>query len=105
MVKKRSIHGGEDSHLCVEVSAVMPCGDNGVTTCNHKPEAADRFAVYIRNPLAFHVDDFFTGAIGAKAPGGHDVWGTAEQAKAAAFNYADGLAEHLGCEVVSALQR
>lgn len=107
MKQKRSVHGGTDSYLAVEVSAwrLGQTGD-GTELVNHElPEQAQGYGVYIRNPEAFHVEDFWIGAIGTKAPGSKDVWGSHEQTRAAAFQYADALADHLGCEVVSQLQR
>jgi hypothetical protein len=106
---KRSVHGGADSHLCIEVSAVRGFADpDGLETCNGDPDRAEGFGVYIRNPLAYHVRDFML-------PQGSSptIWGAdsakvaAEQAKAKAeaFGWADGLAEHLGCSVESQLER
>lgn len=100
---KRSIHGGADSHLCIEVSAARRDGD-GLVQCNDAPGGADRFAVYIRNPLAFHVEDFRPAQWpGRDRPATHEA--SLARAKGRAFTYADALAEHLGCEVVSALSR
>jgi hypothetical protein len=102
---RRTVHGGERSALSVEVSAVR-FREGSAELCNHElPERADAFSVYIRNPLAFHVEDFCVGPVGTRTPSGRDVWGTAEQTKAAAFNYADALADHLGCSVESQLAR
>lgn len=112
---RRTVHGGANSALSVEVSAWrieadqplnQPDRPDYVAGCNHElPERWHGVGVYIRNPLAFHVEDFWIGPIGTKAPGGKDVWGSPEQAKFAAFKYADALAEHLGCSVKSQLQR
>lgn len=90
----RSVHGGEDSHLSVEVSAWREDGD-AITVCNDEPLKCDGFGVYIRNPLAFHINDI------AREKGAEGY----SRAKRAAFTYADALADHLGCEVVSALPR
>lgn len=88
--------------LSIEVSAFYRTGDkNGplITGCNAFPEKAEGFGVYIRNPLASHVQDFDIPAWLDKS----------EEARAltlsAAFAYADHLAEHLGCKVDSQLAR
>lgn len=96
----RSIHGGAGSHLCIEVSAVRGFGEpGGITVCNDDEASAAGYGVYIRNPLAFHVQDFGVETTFEERRA------TLLEAKAAAFTYAAGLAEHLGCEVVSVLNR
>lgn len=96
----RSVHGGEDSHLSIEVSAVRGFREpDGIGTCNHEPETAESYAVYICNPLAAHLIDFGPDTTA------EDRRVTMPEAKAAAFRYADFLGEHLGCPVVSALAR
>lgn len=96
---RRTYHGGDDSALSIEVSAVRGFRTGSISTCNEVETMADGYAVYIRNPLAFHVQDF----------GPETVDETRRvsmiDAKAAAFTYADALAEHLGCPVVSVLDR
>ena len=102
---KRSVHGGKDSHLEIEVSAVRSHRGHRETTystVNHEPSEATAFAVYIRNPLAFHVHDFRVPAWPGRERPDSDAAG---RAKAKAFAYADALAEHLGCAVVSHLKR
>ncbi|MES2300870.1 MAG: hypothetical protein V4521_02150 [Pseudomonadota bacterium] len=89
---RRTVHGGDDSALCVEVSAWRREG-NGFCGGRCVLEQADGVGVYLRNPLAMHLQDFEPGV------------GTIEQASAAAFVWADALAEHLGCKVDSALPR
>ena len=102
MAQLRSVHGGADSHLCVEVSAVRGFDDpNGIGTCNDEPDESGAFSVYIRNPLAMHIRDFHV----LRRNSGADKRGRLDRAKARAFTWADALAEHLGCPVVSALQR
>lgn len=97
----RSIHGGADSHLCIEVQPVRGFGQpDGLETCAHEPETAQAFGVYVRNPLAFHLQDFGPETVADGAPRQ-----TMPQALAMAFEYADSLAEHLGCPVVSPLER
>lgn len=80
--------------MTVEVSAWETDGD-GIAICNHEPLRCDGFGVYIRNPLALHIHDIKRG------PGGEGY----SRAKREAFAYADMMAQHLGCEVVSALPR
>lgn len=58
------------------------------------------FGVYIRNPLAFHVEDFPCDARGA-----YSVAECYARKLGEAFRYADALAEHLGCGVESSLTR
>jgi hypothetical protein len=95
---RRTVHGGDNSALSVEVSAWRYEGAN-ITQCNHElPDAWDGLGVYIRNPLAFHIADFNAG-------NGETEYGTILQAKAVAFKYADALADHLGCSVESHLKR
>jgi hypothetical protein len=104
MTSKRSIHGGEDSHLEIEVSAVKRGEGRSLTTCNNAPEDADLFAVYIRNPLAFHIQDFRAAPWPCRGrPASHEA--SLAKAKKRAFTYADALAEHLGCVVHSHLKR
>lgn len=96
---KRSVHGGKDSRLEVEVSAVRGFASDNIATCNGDPDKAEAFAVYIRNPLAMHIQDF-----------GPDTTDPEKRvsmmaARAAAFTYADALADHLGCPVHSHLTR
>lgn len=84
------------STLCVEVTAVaFEEDDDGqhVIACNDQLERASAFAVYIRNPMAFHVQDFLC------------IVGDQEKAMADAFFFADNLAEHLSCDVVSQIER
>lgn len=77
----------------IEVSPV--CGlltaaaDGGIMTCRDNPERAEGWAVYIHNPLAFHLRDFTPSL---ETPSIRD-------ASLAAFAWADALAEHLGCTV------
>ena len=85
----RTVHGGAGSALLVEVSPVRGFAEGSISTCEEG--RAEAFAVYIRNPLAFHVQDFITE--------GEERRLTLAEAKANAFRYADALAEHLGCEV------
>lgn len=89
--------------LSVEVSAYLYETADHIQTCNDQPHRAAGFAVYIRNPLAFHVHDF---EVPADRRGLH-LAGRIARAKARrlAFDYADELAEHLGCEVSSVLLR
>lgn len=93
--------------LSVEISGV--CGfdeADGVTTCNDEVDRAEAFAVYIRNPLAFHVQDFPLIPAGDEALADIlDAETLRAKAKAAAFAYANALAEHLGCGVASRLNR
>lgn len=99
----RTIHGGADSALCIEVQAwrrdgdsIVPClgyiAGPGVAIHSDLSQAHG-VGVYLRNPLALHLQDFEPGV------------GTIDQARAAAFKWADTLAEHLGCNVVSSLER
>lgn len=112
-MQQRTIHGGSDSALSVEVSAVR-FGGGETAVCNHEPERADAIAVYIRNPLAMWVRDFLTAngceKLGiseydadrlGRGPGEHG----SRTPKGAAFEFGDALAEHLGCAVVSHLKR
>jgi hypothetical protein len=108
MADKRSVHGGKGSHLCIEVSAVRfteeADGSRHASTCNSEPWKADAFAVYIRNPLAFHVEDFELPG-GARPSDPEQAAAERQAARGKAFAYADALADHLGCEVVSFLPR
>jgi hypothetical protein len=93
--------------MAVEVSAVRFIAGR-TEACNGEPDSAMAFAVYIRNPLAFHVQDFKVLPSRAGSSGvGVTERHAAELAskKAAAFSYADALAEHLGCAVESQLER
>jgi len=105
----RSVHGGANSHLCIEVSAVRGYRDrDGLETCNGDPSRAEGFGVYIRNPLAYHIRDFQLPAGASPTIWGADpakVAAAQAQALADAFSWADGLADHLGCPVVSQLHR
>ena len=92
MANLRTVHGGADSALAVEVSAWRRNGD-GISGGMVTLDGADGVGVYLRNPLALHVQDFEPGV------------GTIEQASAAAFAWAAHLAEHLGAPVVSGLPR
>lgn len=96
---RRSVHGGSDSHLSVEVAAVRFEADESVTVCDADPGAAMGFGVYVRNPLAFHVQDFGPATVDPERTV------TLAEAKVAAFKWADALADHLGCPVVSRLER
>lgn len=86
------IEPNQASALCVEVSAWR--GAHGSRKGGRKTlERADGVCVYICNPLPLPVREFVPGV------------GTLEQARAAAFKWADTLAEHLGCDVVAVLPR
>ncbi len=82
--------------LKVEVSAWRFDDDarSTITLCNDDVENANGFGVYVRNPIAMHVRDF-------DLDGSEDVHAQRE----AAFAFADALAHHLACEVVSDLAR
>lgn len=86
--------------LCVEVSA-WRYDDNGtsIVQIDDAQCAADGYGVYIRNPLAMHVQDFTGQDFG--------LWLEEKktEARLQAFAWADALAEHLGCEVISQLER
>jgi len=78
--------------MCVEVSAVLQDSE-GCHVVDDQPDRANMFSVYIRNPYAFHIMDFDRSA------------GWPDAQKGEAFTFADALAEHLGCEVTTHLQR
>lgn len=98
---KLAISVGDDAGpMEVEVSAVRGFNsENGIASCNSEPESAEAIAVYIRNPLAFHVQDF--RCHGTEWHGESPVTVQMRQA----FAYADLLAAHLGCAVASQLER
>lgn len=100
MSKLRSVHGGANSHLCVEISAWWQDAD-GVHICNDEPARATAYGVYIRNPMAMHVSDFCGPQMAAE----FDPMPTLADAKDAAFVYADALADHLGCKVETFIDR
>lgn len=87
-----------EAPLSIEVSAVRRDA-SGWETCNEDERGGEGFGVYIRSPLALHIRDFLVP----------DWWGSGAQqfddAKGAAFSFADNLAEHLGCAVDSKLSR
>jgi hypothetical protein len=95
--KRRTVHGGPDSALSVEVSPVRKCAD-GFETCAHEPESATRFGVYIRNPLALHVRDFVTPSRNGNATS-QRLQLDRLQAYGEAITFASALADHLGCGV------
>lgn len=84
--------------LVIEVSAYIKTAD-GFAIVNDRPEQAHGFGVYIRNPLAFHTADF---EIPSWLENHEDV---RARTLAAAFEHAASLAEHVGGEVESALDR
>lgn len=98
MKTTRTVHGGADSALAIEVAPVRFIPGQGATitveTCWAQPDAAAAFGVYIRNPLAFHIQDFGPETVDENRRVSMD------EARAAAFAYADSLADHLGCRVV-----
>lgn len=97
---RRTAHGGDDSALCIEVSPVrFSSVDGSAMTVHDEPERTQAFGVYIRNPLAFHIQDFGPESVDP------DRRVTLGEAKFAAFEYADNLADHLGCSVESWLAR
>lgn len=83
----------DSSKLFIELSAVRGLTTNdGVETCNNNLTVAEAFAVYIHNPLAFHILDFFPDIVSLA---------TYPECFKKAFDeaklFAKGLAEHLGC--------
>lgn len=76
--------------LVVEVSAVRgwSSNDKGIETCNDEPATAEAFGVYIRNPMALHIEDF--------GPDGPDGFRTLREARHAASRFALILATHIG---------
>lgn len=87
-----AIEANQAGALCVEVSAWRRNGD-GIDGGRETLDQAGGVGVYIRNPLALHVRDFEPGV------------GTIDQARDAAFEWADALAAHLGCDVVAVVPR
>lgn len=79
----RTVHGGADSALSVEVCYWRHYAGSIVMV--YLASAADGCGVYIRNPLALHVQDF--PGKGADLPA----------ARASAIKFGQTLAEHLGC--------
>lgn len=92
---RRTVHGGDDSALSVELSPIRFEPDGSVTTVHGEPDQMQGVGVYIRNPSAFHVQDF--------GPESVDPDRRVEMADVlrAGFKYADALADHLGCTVDS----
>jgi hypothetical protein len=105
--KRRTVHGGKGSALCVELLPVRRCHMLGAEPWAPKRGASpaapgDRpegWAVYIRNPLplliraewpAVHPD--------GEAPAANKARSMA-LAKSRAAVFADSLADHLGCKV------
>lgn len=86
---RRTVHGGEDSALSVQVCAWRRA-DGGIDSTVE--ETAHGFGVYIKNPLAMHLQDFTPGW-------GEDQCGNLAQAKMAALEWADALGDHLGAPV------
>lgn len=84
--------------VTVEVSAWKRSGDC-IVVCDDEPATAHGYAVYICAPLALHVTEFEVPSFMQLMAEAHD------QAKGAAFLYADDLAEMLGCKVRSQLAR
>lgn len=80
---RRTVHGGKESALSVEVNYWRHDGDSILPV--YFAAAADGCGVYIRNPLAMHIQDF-TGK-GADLPA----------ARASAIEFGKALADHLGC--------
>lgn len=92
---RRTVHGGAASALSVQFQAWRETEEMGaIDGC--EPADAKAFGVYIRNPLAMHVQDFIPG---------RDSIGTLSDALAAGWLFADRLADHLGCKVESTLPR
>ncbi len=81
---RRTVHGGDDSALCIEVRGWRMDSDGYASTV---ATVAQGFGVYLHNPIAMHLRDFEPGIA------------TREQALAAALQWADALGEHLGCKV------
>lgn len=88
--------------MSVEVSAWWQDHD-GIHVCNDDPDRATAYGVYIRNPLALHIGDWF-GPRHTNTDGGVRC-DTVAEAKRCAFDWAKLLAEHLGCECDSQLDQ
>ena len=85
--QRRTVHGGADSALSIQVCAWKRDGDH-VDRCDARE--AGGFGVYVRNPTALHVQDFVPGEGGMKS--GADALANARR-------FALVLADHLGCAV------
>lgn len=82
---RRTVHGGDDSALFIEVRGWRMDSDGYASTV---ATVAQGFGVYLHNPIAMHLRDFEPGV------------GTRDQALAAALTWADALGDHLGCKVL-----
>ena len=82
--------------ISIELSAVYHVDDSNIDTCNDRPEQADAFAVYLKNPTAFHLKDFAILDFHEK-----NISSTIEGCRFKAFDaalaWSTALAEHLGC--------
>jgi hypothetical protein len=80
----------------VELSAVKGLETDSINTCNENVEDTEAFAVYISNPLAYHVHDF-------KVLDYHSFETDRPEWRISAYNaasqWAAGLAKHLGCDI------
>lgn len=94
--KRRTVHGGADSALSVEV---MPLRDHprGFDPCPEDWKGADLYGVYVRNPLALHIADHRPAVRPDSSAPPANKARSLEQARVRAFGQALAIAEHLGC--------